>query len=917
MEKMRLLQPIEGGRPQKSRIGPSWRSIVPVTVLATLLLAWKGICPAPTPILTSTELSEGLRQCARNQQRPFVDYSLASDRLKARDLEAPIKIFQNATLIDGDGRILSEIDVEVQDGIITYVGGRRAETIADATIINVAGRFLSPGLIDMHSHVGLRQEPQIWMNADVTESSQVITPWSRAIDGFKPHDEGIKIVASGGTTTSLILTGASNLISGEGMVVKHKQSNSVWELEIDSTSNGKSPKRQRYLKMACGENIKQNFQNAPAGPISRQGESGYVRFAYEEARNLRDRQDAWCERASAGGVGLDIPYPTSLHWQTLVDVLRGDLSVHLHCYQTQDVFAEYDHADEFGFNISALHHITQAHEMLDEIKKRGSMLATFSDEGGFKNENYHSSWYMLKKAAEAGIPIALTTDHPAKHGQFFAQEAQIGHHFGLEEKLAIASMMSVPAKALGLDNRIGWVRPGYDADLVVWDSHPLALGSTPLQVIADGVTLVNASEKLWEESVTREQVFTPSPPSRTQKASDKKVCTPGQKDVVLRGVKKSYLTGLKTSTFDNITAVVRDGVLECIGSSSCETVAEKAVGQGVPELYLKDGYILPGIVSATRSHGLSELVGEGSTKDGELTGFDLSRVITAADGLQFGDRRLAITHRRGLTTLVTAPVSNGFLHGISTAFRPGAAHGLAPGAVVKRDVSLFLSIGHESKNALFPSISSQIYELRKILENPNPPHPTYALAANGTLPITVRTDNKDVIAKMIALKHEIPSLNIIIHGGGEAHLLAHELAAVDIPVVLAPFRCSRLTWEVRNCLPGPPLNDVAGPDILLDAGVKLGVGIWDHRDRWVTNALWEAGWLTRGRMGISAEKRGELAVDIVTKNMREIYGLEVRDEKEFVVYEGDPLEYGSSIALIVEEGEIQKCWPDVEEKYVY
>jgi len=91
--------------------------------------------------------------------------------------------------------------------------------------------------------------------------------------------------------------------------------------------------------------------------------------------------------------------------------------------------------------------------MLEEIKKRGSMLATFSDEGGFKNENYHSSWYMLRKAAEAGIPIALTTDHPAKHGQFLAMEAQIGHHFNFDEKLAIASITSVAAKYLGLDNR--------------------------------------------------------------------------------------------------------------------------------------------------------------------------------------------------------------------------------------------------------------------------------------------------------------------------------------------------------------------------------------------------------------------------------------------------------------------------------
>ncbi|KAJ9131800.1 Composite domain of metallo-dependent hydrolase [Pleurostoma richardsiae] len=901
-----------------SRNGPSWKSLVPAAVLTALLLAWPARHQLrPKCTLSAAELTDGLELCSKDRQHPFVDYSLASRRLLARDSGAPLKIFRNVTLIDGDGYIKHEVQIEVQDGIIAYVGGERRSGPGDATIVDIAGRYLTPGLIDMHSHVGLRQEPQIWMNEDVTESTFPLSPWSRAIDGFKPGDEAIKIIASGGTTTSLVLTGASNLISGEGYILKHKESLSVWDLQVDSTSNGTSPKPQRQLKMACGENIKQIFSGTPTGPKSRQGESAFVRFAFEEARELRRRQDSWCKRASDGAVGLDTPYPTSIRLQTLVDVLRGDVSVHLHCYQTQDVFAQYDHADEFGYNITALHHITQAHEMLEEIKKRGSMLATFSDEGGFKNENYHSSWYMLRKAAEAGIPIALTTDHPAKHGQFLAMEAQIGHHFNFDEKLAIASITSVAAKYLGLDNRIGWIRPGYDADLVIWDSHPLALGATPLQTVIEGVTIVNASETLWEKSLQREQVFAPAPPSRVQATNDEGVCSEGQRNLVLRGVTKSYLGGLRTSVLANATAVVHDGVLRCVGGPSCDALAENAIGRGVAEMHLRDGHILPGMVSMTRSHGLSELVGEETTHDGKLSGEDFVEVITAADGLQFGDRRLVTDHLRGLTTIITAPISSGFLHGLSTAFRPGAKHGLDSGAIVKREVSLFFSISTEAKSTSFPSISSQIHQLRNLLTASHPPHEAYALAANGTIPVTIRTDNKDVIAKMIALKQEIPTINIIIHGGGEAHLLAPELAAADIPVVLAPFRCSRLTWEVRNCLAGPPLDDAAGPDILLDAGVKLGIGIWDHRDRWVANALWQAAWLVRGRPDVPVEKRGELAVDIVTKNMREIFGLPVRDDREFVVYEGDPLEYGASIALIVEEGEVQKCWPDVEEKYVY
>lgn len=222
--------------------------------------------------------------------------------------------------------------------------------------------------------------------------------------------------------------------------------------------------------------------------------------------------------------------------------------------------------------------------------------------------------------------------------------------------------------------------------------------------------------------------------------------------------------------------------------------------------------------------------------------------------------------------------------------------------------------------ASFPTISSQIDQLRTLLTAAESPHPVYALVANGTLPLVVRTDNKDIIAKTLTLqKLELPALRPIIFGGGEAYLLADELAAAGVPVVLAPFQCSQLTWEVRNCRAGPPLTDDRGANILLDAGVTVGLGNWDHRDRWVPNALWEAAWLLRGRgvgdteadldTGLDAERRAAIAM--VTSNMRQIFGLPVQDAAEFVVYEGDPLEYGASVALIVEQGVIQRCWPDV------
>ncbi|KAL1881093.1 hypothetical protein Plec18167_003635 [Paecilomyces lecythidis] len=382
--------------------------------------------------------------------------NLASRRLKAKR-SGPRTILHNATLINGDGRVTKDTTIVIQDGIFVNIksGTAALEYTEKDPIIDLAGRFVTPGLIDMHSHAGVREEPQLWATEDVTETSAPMTPWGRAVDALKPHDQAIRVINSGGITTSLILTGAKNLISGEGAVIKMKRTDSIHELLLDTTENNPYGKPLRYLKMAMGENQKRQFEHTPGGPATRLGESYWFRFAYDKARQLMRKQDRWCEKArsESGRLTLTTEYPTSLQWQTLVDVLRGDIRVNVHGYETEDVFAMFDHADEFGFNITAMHHALHSDLIAREIKERDITIAAFSDSWGDKKELYNVSSYMLRTLAEAGIPVALTRDHPAEHGQWLAYEAQIAHHFGLDADLAISSITSVPARALGLNNR--------------------------------------------------------------------------------------------------------------------------------------------------------------------------------------------------------------------------------------------------------------------------------------------------------------------------------------------------------------------------------------------------------------------------------------------------------------------------------
>ncbi|KAI0841222.1 composite domain of metallo-dependent hydrolase [Hypoxylon sp. FL0890] len=923
MEKAEREERPRHDRRQHQNEGPAFLGIkkdviltVIVAVFTTYFLSshWNALSlhegPDVVSQLNSEDLEYGLAQCALNQQRPIVDMNLASSRLAAISKTGPRTILHNATLIDGDGTATHDCTIEIQDGIFTRVSktppGAFEPISPGDKVIDLKGRIVTPGLIDAHSHVGVRETPQLWATEDVTEISAPVTPWARAIDAFKPHDGAIPVIASGGVTTSLVLTGAKNQISGEGVVVKMKRANSIKGMLLNLTESGGKP--QRYLKMAMGENQKKQFEHVPGGPSTRLGESYWFRKAYDNARRVKQEQDRWCETASTakGLKSITREYPRSLEWQTLVDVLRGDVHVNVHGYETEDILAMFDHADEFGFNITALHHALHADLVMDQIKARGIAVVGFSDSWGHKKEISNVSSYFPARIAEYGIPLALKRDHPAAHGQWLMYEAQIAHHFGLSAQSAISSVISTPARIMGLDNRLGFVRPGYDADLVVWDRHPLQAGATPLEVYIDGNSVARASDSLWKASESA--AYVKEAPGSRPRISPESTCRMGQSDLVVRRLSMSFVgnNGLRMEQPEtgNLTLVVRAGRIVCVGESKCEDVARQALEDSVPLLDVEDGYTLPGLTIVTREHGLTEMWQEPSTSDGASAGDEYERPLSSRLGIKFDGVHLQRAYRGGVTRVITPPLTNGFFHGISAMFRSGAKSVLEDGAVAEPSAALHFTIGHDGKSNRTPSITSQISKLRDLLTVDKHLHPVYESAAKGDIAVVVHTNNKDVIAHTIALKKETGA-HIVIMGGSEAHLIATELAEASMPVIVAPFwGCEPLFWDGRNCLPGPPLVDRLGPQLLLDAGVKVAISNWDDTNNHIRNSIWEASW-------VAGPGNRSLALDLVSKNIEDI--LKLPRSRDFVVYEGDPFNFGARVALIFEEGKVRSCYPDVDE----
>ncbi|KAF4121422.1 Amidohydrolase family [Geosmithia morbida] len=883
----------------KSSITSCILAIVTTYYLSTRWTPTRVTAPNTFQVLPAADLEYGVSQCALNQQHPVVNYELATERLSL-PRNGIRTVFYNATLINGDGEVTLGCSIEMQGSIFTKVSTtfpslEDLSSSSDAAFVDLQGRIVTPGLVDVHSHAGVRETPQLWATEDVTEISAPLTPWGRAVDALKPHDQAIPIIGSGGVTTSLVLTGAKNLISGEGVVVKMRQADSVRDMLVNVTEG--SPKPMRYLKMAMGENQKRQFENVPGGPSTRLGESYWFRKAYDNARRLKQEQDMWCEAASttAGRESLSTEYPRSLEWQTLVDVLRGNVRVNIHGYETEDILAMFDHADEFGFKITALHHALHSDLVAEEIKRRGISIVGFSDSWGDKKELYDVSSYLPKHVVDHGVPFALTRDHPAEHGQWLIYEAQIAHHFGLDTEHAISSVIGEPARIMGLSNRLGFVKPGYDADLVIWDRHPLRVGATPLGVYIEGNSVVRASEELWRKSEGLAYARD-APPVRPSTGINSS-CDVGQSDFVLHGITQSYIgdNGLRGDGIygRNLTAVVRSGKVVCVGGSSCQDDVKDAEQEGVAFINVSDGYLVPGLTIVTRQHGLVEMRQEPSTTDGASSGEEYSRPLESRFGIKFDGVHVRRAYTGGITRIVTPPITTGFFHGISTRFRAGAESVLDDGAISASGPALHFTIGHDGK-------SSKLHDLLTIEKHI---HPAYQRAVDGDMPVVIHTNNKDVIAHMIALKRETGA-HIVIMGGGEAHLLASQLADAEIPVIVSPFwGCEPLFWDGRNCLPGPPLTDAFGPQVLLDAGVTVGISNWDDTNNHIRTSIWEAGW-------IAGPGNHSLALDLVSKNIETILKLEPVDD--FVVYEGNPFDFGARVAMSFEEGKVRACMPDVD-----
>ena len=393
-------------------------------------------------------------------------------------------VVRNVTIYDGEGGRIENGQVLFADGKIVSVGAT-VDTPAGAQVIDGTGKWVTPGIIDIHSHLGDYPSPGVQAHSDGNEATGPVTADVWAEHSVWPQDPGFsRALANGGVTALQILPGSANLFGGRSVVLKNVYARTMQAMKFPGAPYG--------LKMACGENPKRVYGGKGRQPSTRMGNVAVDRATWAQAQDYGRR---WTKYEKDGGE----PPARNIAMDTLRGVLDGEILIQNHCYRADEMAIVMDMAKEFGYKVTAFHHAVEAYKIGDLLKQNGTCAAVWADWYGFKMESFDGIQENLPLLHKAGACVMIHSDDAngiQRLNQEVAKALSAGRRAGIQvsDEFAWTWLSLNPAKALGIDKVTGSLKPGKMADVVLWNGNPLSVYTRPEKVWVDGAMLYDAND---------------------------------------------------------------------------------------------------------------------------------------------------------------------------------------------------------------------------------------------------------------------------------------------------------------------------------------------------------------------------------------------------------------------------------------
>jgi imidazolonepropionase-like amidohydrolase len=445
------------------------------------------------PSLVMAALSVALTGCLQSEQQDekvVINKNPYPSSYKV--LPSQTTLIKNATVLTGTGSRMENTDVLMIDGKINQIGNNLSAE--GAVEIDANGKWITPGIIDVHSHLGVYPSPSVESHSDGNEMSSPNTSEVWAEHSIWPQDPGFQKARAGGITTLQILPGSANLFGGRGVTLRNVPSHTMQGMKFPAAPYG--------LKMACGENPKRVYGARKVLPSTRMGNMAGYRMAWAEATEYKR---AWEKYDTDYAAGKNPAAPKrDIELDTLKGVLDGDILIHNHCYKAEEMAMMIDLGKEFNYQSGTFHHAIEAYKIADTLAENGNCAAMWPDWWGFKMEAYDMVHENVAIVDAVKNSCAIVHSDSASTIQRLNQEAgkvmyrANENGFDITPELAITWITANAAQSLGLADTTGSLEMGKNADVVIWNQNPFSVYAQAEQVFVDGAKVYDRFDEKYQ-----------------------------------------------------------------------------------------------------------------------------------------------------------------------------------------------------------------------------------------------------------------------------------------------------------------------------------------------------------------------------------------------------------------------------------